>query len=70
MGLSFEQIKELRASDPGAIAKALKSRKRRPLVQGDGNLFLLAADHPARGALAVNGNPVAMGCQNCSILTI
>jgi hypothetical protein len=61
MGLSFEQIKELRASDPGAIAKALKGRKRRPLVQGDGNLFLLAADHPARGALAVNGNPVAMG---------
>jgi hypothetical protein len=50
MGLSFEQIKELRASDPGAIAKALKSRKRRKLVQGDGNLFLLAADHPARGA--------------------
>jgi hypothetical protein len=61
MGLSFEQIKELRASDPGAIAKALKSRKRRPLVQGDGNLFLLAADHPARGALAANSNPVAMG---------
>jgi hypothetical protein len=61
MGLSFEQIKELRAADPGAIAKALRARKRRPLIQGDGNLFLLAADHPARGALAVNGNPSAMG---------
>jgi hypothetical protein len=61
MGLSFEQIKELRASDPGAIAKSLKNRKRRALIQGDGNLFLLAADHPARGALAVNGNPSAMG---------
>ena len=61
MGLSFEQVKQLRASDPAAIAKALKKRKRRPLIQGDGNLFLLAADHPARGALAVNGNPTAMG---------
>jgi DhnA family fructose-bisphosphate aldolase class Ia len=61
VGLSFEQVKQLRASDPAAIAKALKKRKRRPLIQGDGNLFLLAADHPARGALAVNGNPTAMG---------
>ena len=61
MGLSFEQVKQLRASDPAAIAKALRKRKRRPLIQGDGNLFLLAADHPARGALAVNGNPTAMG---------
>lgn len=61
MGLSFEQIKDLRATDPGAISKALKNRKRRPIAQGDGNLFLLAADHPARAALAVNGNPSAMG---------
>jgi len=61
VGLSFEQVKQLRASDPAAIAKALRKRKRRPLIQGDGNLFLLAADHPARGALAVNGNPTAMG---------
>lgn len=61
MGLTFEQIKTLRAEQPAAIGRALAERKRRPLIQGDGNLFILAADHPARGALAVNGNPSAMG---------
>ena len=61
MGLSFEQIKHLRATDPAAVGKALANRKRRKIIEGDGNLFILAADHPARGALAVNGNPTAMG---------
>jgi len=61
MGLSFEQIKDLRATNPAAVGKALANRKRRKIVEGDGNLFILAADHPARGALAVNGNPTAMG---------
>lgn len=61
MGLTFEQIKDLRATNPAAVGKALAERKRRPIIQGDGNLFILAADHPARGALAVNGNPFAMG---------
>lgn len=61
MGLSFEEIKLLRAQNPKAIGEALANRKRRPIEQGDGNLFILAADHPARGALAVNGNSSAMG---------
>jgi hypothetical protein len=61
MGLSFEQIKDLRATNPAAVGKALAKRKRRKIIEGDGNLFILAADHPARGALAVNGNPTAMG---------
>ena len=61
MGLTFEQIKDLRATNPSAVGKALAERKRRKIIQGDGNLFILAADHPARGALAVNGNPSAMG---------
>lgn len=60
MGLNFEEIKKLRAENPQAIEKTLKARKRRELIQGDGNLFILAADHPARGALAVNGNSTAM----------
>ncbi len=60
MGLTFEEIKRLRVENPHAIEKTLKARKRRELIQGDGNLFILAADHPARGALAVNGNPTAM----------
>lgn len=61
MGLTFEQIKDLRATNPAAVGKALAGRKRREIIQGDGNLFILAADHPARGALAVNGNASAMG---------
>jgi DhnA family fructose-bisphosphate aldolase class Ia len=30
------------------------------LVQGDGRLFIVAADHPARGSLAVRTDPFAM----------
>ena len=33
---------------------------RRPLVRDDGRLFIVAADHPARGALGVRTNPLAM----------
>lgn len=61
MGLTFEQIKDLRATNPAAVGRALAGRKRRKIIQGDGNLFILAADHPARGALAVNGNSSGMG---------
>jgi hypothetical protein len=61
MGLTFEQIKQLRAQKPNEVFAALATRKRREIIQGDGNLFILAADHPARAALAVNGNSTAMG---------
>ncbi|WP_314149552.1 aldolase [uncultured Leifsonia sp.] len=36
------------------------ARTRRPLVRGDGRLFIVAADHPARGALSVRNDPAAM----------
>ena len=54
-----DRVRELRLRAPEAIAEAA-TRTRRPLVQGDGKLFLLAADHPARGALAVGDRPMAM----------
>ncbi|MBI5160333.1 MAG: deoxyribose-phosphate aldolase [Micrococcales bacterium] len=57
---AFAALRELRATRPAAIHEALRSRRRRDLVRGDGRLFILAADHPARGALAVGGNPTAM----------
>ena len=60
MGLTIEQITELRATNPHAIRRMLRERKRRPIFRGDGKLFILAADHPARGALAVNGRETAM----------
>ncbi|WGW11735.1 deoxyribose-phosphate aldolase [Saxibacter everestensis] len=56
----FEQLRTLRASRPEEIAKALATRTRREILRGDGRLFIIAADHPARGALAVGSNSTAM----------
>ena len=59
--LSFDDLKKTRVENPEAITNALLNRKRRKLIQGDGRLLILAADHPARGAIAVGDNPTAMG---------
>jgi DhnA family fructose-bisphosphate aldolase class Ia len=58
---AFARLRDTRHGRPGAIAAALAARTRRPLVRGDGRLFIVAADHPARGALGVGGEPMAMG---------
>lgn len=58
--LDFAALREARASSPGRIAEVLAARDRRELIRGDGRLFIVAADHPARGALAVGANPNAM----------
>jgi DhnA family fructose-bisphosphate aldolase class Ia len=58
---SYDEITELRSRDPGAIGRALAARRRRPsFLPPDGRLMLVAADHPARGALAAQGRPTAM----------
>src|SRR6476646_7346048 len=56
----YSEITELRATDPGAIARAWQNRTTRPTVRGNGRLMIVAADHPARGALAVGSRPTAM----------
>ena len=56
----FADLRRTRAERPEAIAQALAERRRRPVVAGDGRLFVVAADHPARGAIAVGANPTAM----------
>ncbi|WP_345482230.1 Cgl0159 family (beta/alpha)8-fold protein [Amnibacterium soli] len=38
----------------------MRSRTRRPLLGADGRLFIVAADHPARGALGAGLRPAAM----------
>jgi len=43
-----------------AIRRALEQRTRRPLMRGDDRLFILAADHPGRGALGVRQDEMAM----------
>ena len=60
MSRDYSLLRSTRAENPGAIADALASRSRRPLVQGDGKLMIIACDHPARGALSVGSDPMAM----------
>jgi hypothetical protein len=50
-----------RAADPGAVAKAYAARRRPGRILNErGTLFLVAADHPARGALASGADATAM----------
>lgn len=58
--LDFDALRHARLDDPTAIATSLLHRERRPLTRGDKRLFFIAADHTARGALGVRGNPMAM----------
>lgn len=55
-----ERLTEIRATDPGRVARTWAERQRRDLLRDDGRLLLVAADHPARGALGVRGDPMAM----------
>ncbi|MDA8034745.1 MAG: deoxyribose-phosphate aldolase [Actinomycetota bacterium] len=55
-----EKLRELRLHDPDAITEAARRRRRRPLVRDDGKVFIVAADHPGRGALGVGSVPMAM----------
>ncbi|MCS3843176.1 class I fructose-bisphosphate aldolase [Microbacterium sp. AK031] len=54
------RLRAVRATDPGAVERAHLARTRRPILCDDGRLFIVAADHPARGALGVGGDPFAM----------
>lgn len=56
----IEQLTEVRVRTPYAVDRAWAARTRRPLVGSDGRLLLVAADHPARGALGVRADPMAM----------
>jgi hypothetical protein len=50
-----------RITRPEAIGEALARRSRREhLIRETGTLFLVAADHPARGTLAAGSDPSAM----------
>jgi len=58
--LDFDELRRIRATRPDAIRQAFATRERRELLRGDGRLLIIAADHPARGALAVGAHPTAM----------
>jgi hypothetical protein len=57
----IKAILEVRARRPRAIAEAAAGRRRRTSLLGqDNQVFLIAADHPARGALRAGDRPMAM----------
>ncbi|KUO13785.1 Cgl0159 family (beta/alpha)8-fold protein [Streptomyces sp. DSM 15324] len=60
MTVDISDIVRLRAERPEAIAEAAARRPRRPLLGDNGRLMIVAADHPARGALGVGGDKLAM----------
>ncbi|GAA4932571.1 deoxyribose-phosphate aldolase [Streptomyces coeruleoprunus] len=60
MSLSIPDLVTVRARHPEAIAEAAARRTRRPLIGDRGRLMIVAADHPARGALAVGDRRLAM----------
>jgi DhnA family fructose-bisphosphate aldolase class Ia len=57
----LQGLLDARTRRPAAIAEAAGGRRRpRSLFNQHGRLMVIAADHPARGALRVGGDPLAM----------
>lgn len=56
----YTDVAEVRAHNPGAVATAWQNRTTRPTLRGNGRLMIVAADHPARGALGVGSRSTAM----------
>ena len=56
----YEIVRTVRAKKPAEIARALAARKKRPFLRGDNRLLIIAADHPARGAIAAGKDENAM----------
>ena len=59
--VDIAELVGIRTRHPEAVAEAASRRRRRPRLIGEsGRLMIIAADHPARGALAVGDRPLAM----------
>lgn len=56
----FLQLLDDRARRPELIERAAAARRRRPILAGDGRTCIIAADHPARAAVKVGSEPLAM----------
>ena len=56
----IERITNLRVVTPAAVRAALRDRIRPAGLPADGKMMLIAADHPARGAISVGSDPMAM----------
>jgi hypothetical protein len=58
--LSITELSRVRATQPEAIAESAARRSRRSLLGDNGRLMIVAADHPARGALGAGTDALAM----------
>lgn len=56
----YTALIEARLRDPESFRRALRERRRRDMLGRDGNLLIVAADHTARGMLAVGDDPLAV----------
>ncbi|MFG2969170.1 aldolase [Streptomyces sp. NPDC048288] len=58
---NLSRIVDARVNDPGAVAAAAERRVKATSLLGEhGKAMIIAADHPARGANGVGGDPNAM----------
>lgn len=64
VGVDVRALTTTRLREPERIDRLWASRRRRPLVGDDGRLLLVACDHPARGALGVRDDRMAMGSRS------
>ena len=60
MALSVPDVVRLRMTDPAAVRERLRSRVPYPGPDATRRQLVIAADHPARGALAAGDDPMAM----------
>ncbi|MEU8250382.1 deoxyribose-phosphate aldolase [Nonomuraea sp. NPDC048916] len=56
----YDRLTDIRTANPEEIALAATRRRRRGLPGAGERMLIIAADHPARGALAVRDRPLAM----------
>lgn len=57
---TYDEVTRVRIEDPGRFARLAAARKRRTVADTDGTMMIIAADHPARGALGVGSRDQAM----------
>lgn len=57
---TYDDVTRVRLEDPARIARLAATRRRRTVADTGGTMMVIAADHPARGALGVGERPYAM----------
>ena len=57
---AFRDLTDVRVTAPHRVREAMASRTRRGTLTRDGMLFIVAADHTARGMVGVGSDPLAM----------